>query len=280
MRSWITKNPVSNSAEKLHFIISPGRSGTTLLRKHLLENTTIHIPPESYSLIHEVSRNYLNQKADQKTVDKSIDSFLALGLNKYWKIQTSKLREYIHDNFHEDSSLQALILSFYTYHSICYNPEANAFVDKTPFLSQNLKWLQIIYPESNYLFLIRNPFDVTFSRMRYFHESIEEASDRWLWSVKEYMKYKHCLNWKLVFYESLVKNFDEKMAEIALFFHADLIGKKKKIALGEEHFDHHANLFKDIRKMNSSSWNSKELDFLSRKFSNITDAEIRAYYSV
>ena len=154
-----------NKDKSLHFVISPGRSGTTLLRKHLLENTSIHIPPESSSLIIKIAKHYVLHNTWESKVRAAIHSFTLLNLNQFWKINLQLLEERLLCQKIEQQNLRSLILEFYNSHKDQYNPEATILVYKTPILSQNLKLIESIFTESNYLFLISETYEDTYSRI-------------------------------------------------------------------------------------------------------------------
>ena len=269
---------VSIADEKLNFIISPGRSGTTLLRKHLLENTSIHIPPESSSLIILIAREYINNNKWTDKVKYAIQAFEAIALNDFWNIDLQQLREHLNDFPSSKQSLPSLILAFYKFHGTLYNSSAKVFVDKSPFLSQNLMWLKAIFPNSNYLYLTRNPFEVTFSRMSHFREDIEQASNKWIWSVNEFNRYYNKLNWKLVFYEELIEEFDQKLLEISEFFDANVEVEKKLVDLGEDHLAHHQKLSEVIQRFEGANFSGEQLLYLMNKFSKIKNNQIEYYY--
>src|SRR6478735_6678781 len=76
--SEITENPF--------FILSAGRSGSTLLRKLLLTNVPVNIPPESDDLIPKLIKFYLryNHKSWEYIVNGCIEIFNNEPSTKHW----------------------------------------------------------------------------------------------------------------------------------------------------------------------------------------------------
>jgi len=263
----------------LHFIISPGRSGSTFLRKHLIERTNIHIPPESASFIIDVARSYKPKSKWADNVKMALSNFDRLSLNEYWQLDLHDLEKYLL-KIEKKRGLAALLLGFYKFHGKVYKPSAKIFADKTPYLSQNLKWLQVIFPSSGYLYLFRDPYEVTFSRVRNFNELLLLAANKWLWAEKEYNRVKSLLRIKLVFYELLVDNLDEEINQIVTFFSADYLSRQEKVFLGEEHLNHHKKLSQGVQKFTGANFSKSELTFLRKHFLRIRSKSIRHFYGI
>lgn len=272
---------VKTEKDLLNFIISPGRSGTTLLRKHLLDNTSIHIPPESSSLIIEIAKLYLKQSSWEQRVMGAIKVFEVLELNQFWRMDIQLLQENLLKLPEEQRSLQSLVIQFYRSHANKYKPNASIYVDKTPFLSQNLQWLQTIFPNSNYVFLIRDPFEVTYSRMVNFGENLKIASDKWIWALNEFDKYRSQLAWKLIFYEDLIKDFEVNLRQIADYFESKWLDQPKSVELGEESLMHHNRVLQKVEGKQGANLSVNESLYLKRKLSLfIKNQEVKTYYNL
>lgn len=257
----------------LVFIISAGRSGSTLLRKLLIEKIEIHVPPESSIFIPSAAKMYLKNDNWENRVEKTLNLFSGSGLNEFWKLDLKKMKNDLLHVPKEDQCFKMLIFSFYKKHAESINNEQKLLGDKSPILNMHLKWLTTIYPNAKYIHLIRDPYDVTYSRMINFGESIELASSRWLWGVNEVYKYNGMINLHEVHYKSLAENTEVVINNLMKFINANPRKKEKSMLskLGDEKLPHHQKLSKKIEQYTfdkKTVFTPKELSYLNKKFKN------------
>lgn len=265
------KEEINKSENDLVFIISSGRSGSTLLRRLMVENIQIHIPPESSEFIVNVAKQYNSSNEWGKTVEDSILLYQKLNLNQFWNLDIKSVRNGLEKVKKNKRSLKYLIYYLYKSQSIKANNESKILGDKSPILSLHLDWITTLYPNAKYIHLIRDPYDVTYSRMINFNESIEQASYRWLWTENEFKKYKSRINFVEIEYAQLTRNSEKILGMIANFLQVNLksIKDKNLIHLGDDSLTWHRQLHNVIvHKSNQKEevFSKKQIEYLNRKF--------------
>ena len=260
---------------ELFFIITSGRSGSTILRKTLMEKYEVHIAPESEEFIIEAGRVYLKEYSWERRVKRIINVFENSGINKLWGIDLKKVESKILEFPLEDQTFTGIIKEFYKEQSIRANNQSSIMGDKSPILSLKLKWLKIIYPKAKYIHLVRNGFDVALSRMENFNEDIDQAASRWIWAENEFFKNKKGLDYITVFYEDLVLNNQNEIERVALFLGLNSRKQRKKIRLEDEILRHHKKIKLPLSKIvENKTIKSDERIYLLNKFKKIKNREI------
>lgn len=256
------------------FIISAGRSGSTLLRKLLMENYEIHIPPESSTIIPSVIKwhsKFFFKKKETGFVD-GLSKDINQGDFKFWNIEPKDIEALMREKG-SIVSLNRLIYAIYDLHRERYNPSGTLIGDKTPYLVFYLKHIGTIYPNAKFIFLVRSPFSVISSRMKNFSESIEQATNRWVWSMKE-MKRHLNLNHIVLKYEDLVNDVDNQIERLGSFLEAKRRSKTffvENEVMGDINLKHHNRSKGDVEKgVNSKhvdTLSDKEVDYITRRCS-------------
>lgn len=271
----ILNNEPDQGENDLIFIISSGRSGSTLLRKLLIEYAEIHIPPESGIFIPELAKLYINNSNWINSIEMAIELFLKLDLNEYWKLDLDSLKKELICVPKQDQHLKKLISIFYKQHANTVNNTQVLYGDKSPILSLNLNWVTTLYPNAKFVHLIRDPYDVTYSRMTNFGESLEIASSRWIWTVKEVKKYQSKVNFYEIQYDKLVEDSEEIIRKLVGF-----LGIKKRkeqesmyLKLGDEKLPHHKKLLNEVQHYSFEKYkvfSDLELKYLDKRFKKFT----------
>jgi len=232
------------------FIVSCGRSGTTLLRKQLIENTFVHIPPESddnipQSIIYYTRNIY-------KPWNDIIDGVLNLWINspsfKYWNLDLYENIDVLRSIGKDKQNLSAIINYIYTEHLKKQNPTATSWGDKTPYLVYRLRWLMLLYPKSKFVHQMRDGRNVILSRVRNFNESLSFALNKWNWSIEHWEKLK-TPNKILIKYEDLVNNNDKTLGDVIEYLNLERrIEEGGSVDLGDDVLMHHAEIHKKLNK--------------------------------
>lgn len=240
--------PNLSKIESPFFIVSCGRSGTTLFRKMLMRGGEIHIPPESDDLIPYAIQYYVrNSNLDWTTKVKHIlTHFQQAACFEFWAINLSDNQNKLLQLPKEQQNLHSIINYIYQQHKTKLNPTASRIGEKTPYLVLRLEWVRLLYPNAPILHLLRDGRAVVASRMEAFGESLEQAANRWLWSLKEIEKLKKQkgVPFLEIRYEDLVANPEKILKEVCAFaqlnFNPEMLSDKK-IDLGDDVISHHAN---------------------------------------
>lgn len=268
-------NPLySEISENPFFILSSGRSGSTLLRKLLLQNSSTNIPPESDDLIPKLIKFYLrnNHISWDNIVNGSIKIFENEEATKLWNVNID------YDTFSKhskDKSLAGIISTFYNLYAQTHNFERTHWGDKTPFLIFRLSWINLLYPNAKFLFLIRDGRAVVNSYLKMNKEyTLESASKRWKDSIsiiRERLQRKPS-NTLLIKYEDLIHDPQYTLMQVNEFLKiSPIINTEKKIFMGDDHLIHHKNIHKDISDVYIDKWrhelSQEEIRFITREIS-------------
>lgn len=137
---------------RLIFLISQPRAGSTLLQRILGSHSQVHTVAEPWIMLHPV---YALREQGIQTEYSSVDA--RVGLKDF----TSHLPEG-EQNYYD--AIRAMSDVLYT--KILEKSEKNYFLDKTPRYYFIINELRKIYPDANYIFLLRNPLAVLSSILK------------------------------------------------------------------------------------------------------------------
>jgi hypothetical protein len=174
--------------KEMLFVVTPGRSGSTLLRRHLMEYFFVHIPPESSEIIPlgvQLFTTRYRRVNDQVLIAKVVASLSASEFC-HWNLTDSELLDFLDckPDARGELKLDQLIYGFYDLHRKKFNPDAILIGDKTPYLVYYLDIISSIFKRAKYIFLLRHPFAAVASRMSQFSEPLEPALNRWVSAVR------------------------------------------------------------------------------------------------
>lgn len=254
--------PLSDAALKPFFIISAGRSGTTLLRKKLVNSDQIHIPPESDDFIpcNAISFIKNNAKGWAQLTQEILENFQQQPFFKYWATDIQGLHVLLRTLPTEDRSYANLINLLYLYVSKENKPAIKVWGDKTPFLTYRLEWLRKIFPAARYIHLVRDGRAVVHSMIRKQNYSLNRAVIRWKDSIHLFGKHSRYVPPELVLkikYEDFVSSPDKTLATVCAFigvkYDPDIM-TDRNIALGDDVLPHHQDLGKSIVLDSIDKW--------------------------
>ncbi len=268
------------------FIVSAGRSGSTLLRKLLIQTGHFNIPPETGDLITSLTKIYLKNiflpwKLRAEKIIKHIKNTPEIHV---WKIDFDQFAEAVYKLSPSDRNLAELITLLYKNFAIQKGiNETDFWGDKTPYLVNRISWIHLIFPHAIIIHIIRDPRAVVLSRIREFNETIDYAIKRWEWSIKSIKKIKRKDRVKEIKYENLVSSTDEIMNDLLSYISGKLKYEKKysKVHLGDDHYKHHKNLNKPLLKNKIDEWKTLISVKEKQKIENRLSTEMELYgYSI
>jgi hypothetical protein len=259
---FLQKPLTSNNFDAPFFILSAGRSGSTLLRKLLICRTHVNIPPESDDLIPKLIKIYLryNNQHWEYIVRKCFEIYNQEPSLVYWntKISEMDIQELISWK-KPDQTLDSIIKYFYNQYGKKNNMESCIWGDKTPFLAFRLSWINLLYPSAKFIFIIRDSRAVVNSYLKMDTKyNLKIATNRWLKSIKEIEKQKNKREkGKVLFikYEELVSETEIKIKEVSEFL--DLPQRAEpleNIKMGDDVLDHHKNVRQEVSMEYISNW--------------------------
>ena len=202
-------------------IVGAGRSGSTLLRRTLQAHSEVHIPPETHVLGHAI-RTYARFRfmdwpdlvrlvLSQFDYQPGFDSFelcmrdVAISLDRTPRTERSCAR---------------IVDTLYRAHAENHGGSLARWGDKSPYNSLSLDAIEDVFPDAQFLHIIRDGADVVPSMVQAgICPSPESAADRWVESVTVVDAYatQHPATVLRIRYEDLVSTPREAIARICSF---------------------------------------------------------------
>lgn len=237
------------------FIVGCGRSGNTLLRRLLMENYNIYIPPETYVLGSQI----LGYKS---------------GSNMSWphQVETVLAQLEYHSEFEtfgipslspfaieaknwpaEKRSFQDLIINLYIWMASLKGLRVEWVGDKTPLNTLNLGLINKAFPRAKFIFMERDPVDVVASYLNAgIYSSPSDAAERWVKSYRAWEKFaklKPSSDIIQIKYEDLVSESSRLIEAIGIKFNIPLRSEKVSLSTVKSHSlgdvemrSHHSNV--------------------------------------
>ena len=213
----------STDQNKFHFIVGIGRSGTTLLMSMLNAHPAIQATPE-INFFNFFSAQWESRKHFSEADKKRVMQFVLRYKNHNFSGFGFDLG---HFEEMESSSFNALYKNFYS--SFTYGGErkqSRFFFDKNPINSLYLERIIRLFPDSKFVFLLRDPRAGYLSRkqkINFRSTNIYFNAYRWFLYNQEVLKYVTLYPEKffILRYEDLVSDTEHEMRRMATFFHFD-----------------------------------------------------------
>jgi hypothetical protein len=241
------------------FLVSAGRSGTTLLRKILMQHPDLHIPPESDGNLPALIKLYYTNTGWnwEMKVRSCLKLFQNTNCFTFWKIDLFKNCNQLIDLPLNDQNLYSIVRYIYFSHLNEYKPNAKIWGDKTPYLIFMLRWLNVAIPNARFLHIHRDGRAVVESRMRVFNEDLKIATNRWIWAINSITRFKKNNFVYEIAYEDLVSNPSVVIPKLCDFlnisFSNDML-HENSYELGDDVMSHHKNIKKAINVDLINKW--------------------------
>ncbi|RMD92911.1 MAG: sulfotransferase [Calditrichaeota bacterium] len=216
------------------FIISSGRSGTTLLRAIINQHPDVCIPPESHVLGHLVRKykmwfRYLPWEYVVRLVVSEFQiKYPGFG---FWELDVFKFYPIALNLQKEQRSLARLIDIFFVYYMQEKKPEAKRWGDKSIVNALFLPLIDQLFPNAQYILLIRDGRDVAVSLVAADTTPVTDfrrAANYWLRSVTLARKFAAKLDatrFLEIYYENLVKDPEPVIRKVYKFLNLDYTPK-------------------------------------------------------
>jgi len=163
------------------FIIGSGRSGTTLLRRILFAHSALHIPPESYELgiAYHVYRRV--RPLGWPYAVRSVLGVIGLYPEFYhFNMDLEPVEERLQAVPKDERSLAKIIDILYREHARQHKISMSRWGDKTPMNTFFLPQIDSIFPDAQYIHMLRDGCDVVESYLRTgLKEQLQDAASRW-----------------------------------------------------------------------------------------------------
>jgi protein-tyrosine sulfotransferase len=263
------------------FIISAGRSGTTLLRSMLVASGQIAIPAET-QIIHRLAVLFLTTRSlgweDQARL--VISAFESHKFFPLWQINLAEVYPKVLALPKNERSLARIIHEVYMSYAVQAFPGAKNWGDQSPLHTFYLPYINRIFPQARYIHMLRDGRDVTASLVsRFGDDHLFESVLRWKTSLKRVKQLQRIIEpgqFLEIRYESLVREPEETLHKICQFIDIDytalMLDYWKLPSTIEHKYDsYHMNLEKPVFDSSIGNWkdvlNPRQQQYVMRKLS-------------
>lgn len=267
----INRYPLADPTDSLScqplFIISAGRSGTTLLRSMLVAGDQIAIPPET-QILHQMAVKFLSAQGLgwpdlSRLVIASFESH-----HHYFQWDTNLFPAYEQAIAlpKKEYSLARLIDIVYTLYADKNFPGATVWGDQSPLHTFYLPWIQPVFPKARYLHMLRDGRDVISSMVeRRGPAYLEDATRRWIKSIDCVAKLRKNIDAKQfleVRYEDLVTEPTQTLQKVCNYIGISYAQKmldfwKLPSTLEHKHHSFHRNLSNPVFTSSRGKWRER-----------------------
>lgn len=258
------------------FILSMGRSGSTLLEFLLDAHPNINIPLESTFIIHLYYKYGKKTSWTKKEKNAFIhDLYTDDKLANFWEIDRNQLERDVLNTKPNVTFFELCQIITANYVSFYPKEEIKVQGSKNPVYGLWSEELHQLNKESKFIHLVRNPMGVTASQKKLGHKHTVYYAYRWNLVQKkiETLKQKNPANFITVNYESLINQPEDELKRICTFLGITFLPKQlqfnekikifhKQITASNENekikmFNSHLkNLVHPIKKSIGDSWNN------------------------
>jgi hypothetical protein len=274
LHNLVSPLPLNNSAVPLScrpfFIITSGRSGSTLLRAILQQEPTICIPPESHVLgqLSQRFQRYYRYVTWEYAVRLVVSEFESVpGLFappfSYWEMELSGFYRLAGQLPPEKRNLAHLIDLFYNYYRQCKKPAATRWGDKSVRNIHVLPAIARVFPQAQYIHIIRDGRDVVTSfRKHGIISDLTVACRHWTSGLAAADDFGSRLNtdhFLQLYYEALVADPETVMRQVCTFLSLDYTPQlltfwQSTHELGDAQSTLHQNLKRQINTESAGNW--------------------------
>jgi protein-tyrosine sulfotransferase len=252
------------------FIISSGRSGTTLMRSMLAASGEIAIPAET-QIIHILAAKFplLFSLGWEGLSHVIISDFEATNNFPLWEINLAPAYKKTEELPFKERSLARIIDEvFETYASEKF-PDAKLWGDQSPIHTFALPYIQKIFPRAKFMHMLRDGRDVISSYMvkrnTNQYNDLNEAIYRWKTSIERTADLKKSIpaeQYLEVRYEDLVLQPEESLRRTSQFLGIGYSSKmldywKMPSTIENKYYSYHANLGKPVFPSSIGKWKER-----------------------
>lgn len=254
-------------SEQPVFIISSGRSGTTLLRSMLVAGGKIAIPTET-QIIHTLPVKF-NTTRGLSWEDRAcliIADFERHHNFPLWQVNLAETYQKVLALPENERSLARIINEVYFTYARQAFPEATVWGDQSPIHTFYLPYIHKVFPRARYVHLLRDGRDVISSMVaRHGDEYLYEAVYRWKTSLKRVKTFQKRISPSLfleVRYEELVSNPTASLQQVCKFIGIEyspimLDYWKLPTTIEHKHNSFHKNLGKPVFDSSIGKWKER-----------------------
>jgi protein-tyrosine sulfotransferase len=260
------------------FIISSGRSGTTLMRSMLVAGGKIAIPAET-QIIHMLPVKYhttrgLGWEDQVRLIIASFESHRNFPL---WQVNLAEAYQRVLALPENERSLARIINEVYFTYAAQAFPEAHVWGDQSPIHTFYLPYIKKVFPKARFMHLLRDGRDVVSSMVtRHGDDYLFEAVLRWKTSLRRISHFQTGLaaeQYIEVRYENLVREPEPTLQTVCSFIGIDydpvmLDYWKLPTTIEHKYKTFHQNLGKPVFASSIGKWkerlNQQQQDYVIR----------------
>jgi hypothetical protein len=253
----------------LVFIVSRGRSGSTLMQSILDAHPNICAPIESKFVLHLKTKYHDVSSWSEKIINSFIkDLYTNRKFRLFWDVTPNELHT-LFDKYHVTSFSDACKIVYLSHHSMFEKTDIKLIVDKNPLHSRLTSELLTVFPDSKFIHLIRDPRAATYSHFKtLMQKNIPQLAFEWKLLNKkiEGIKRNHMSIFYTIKYEDLVNSAEAEFQKIFKFINlpylpeilnANSTIKEKYSSNKYLSQSHHKNITAPITNSNINLWQSK-----------------------
>lgn len=267
------------------YIVGSGRSGNTLLRRLLMEKYFVYIPPELPGMgktIRAFSKNHrsnwpdvvatvlnvFEQESNIDVANPENDSVYNLKkeLNIDVKALEQKLLRYSQDQQNGSAVFSAIYneIFFQEFGRDLADHDKYVIGDKTPWNTMYMETCTKIFPEAQFISMMRNPYAVCMSYVKSLSGvtggTYVDAAHRWRVSVQRWLKFRQNYSSNaamIVQYETLVENHAQILDDIGLSLNLpSRLGENQNVTslLKDSNLVQHKKLTQPVDNASVNKW--------------------------
>jgi len=238
------------------FIIGPGRSGNTMLAKLMHENSGVCFAPENYTLwkvYYEYLKNINKPWVDR--IDVIVDLIKSQeDFHRWENVNLSKLKQKLISS--DDHTLGNIIHCWYIEYSKSISYPTDNWGCKTPNLTMYSSFFYKIFPESKYIFVVREYRDViqSYLNSKVTYEKVESIVSLIKLRYHIFFKIKpnlKCNQIAVVDYESIASSPKRSINIINSFFSLKKVGHEVEFNNPDLEYVHLKKVSKKILGVNT-----------------------------
>lgn len=251
---------------EVFFLVSRGRSGSTLLQSILDAHPNICAPIESKFVLHLHSRYKNVVTWNEKTINQFIeDLYTNRKFRLFWNINQENLKNNF-DTYTVNHYRDACKIVYLSYQSFFDKDKIKIIVDKNPLHSRFTDILLTIFPESKFIHLVRDPRAVVYSHIKsLMQKKTYNLAFEWrLLNAKiENTKDINPILFYSIKYENLTQNPQKEVESLFEFinldYNPDLLNANTTIKKNYKSnkylsLPHHKNISKPISSSKNEAW--------------------------
>ena len=231
------KKSNTSSQTPIHFIIGPGRCGTTLLMMLFNNNENIISSPELKHIVYFYEKYHQCESFNTNVKDEFVKYFKELK-----NASLNPLIKYKEENIQEISSAKTYAEFCIKVHQALHNNfSAHTIIDKNPYYSFYFDLLHNLFPEAKFLFLVRDYRGFINSHLNSTHQFQKKRSTTFyavIWNeyVSRYFKIKkqYPESIMLIKMEELVshpeKVYQQICAYLSIDYNSEVFHYKEKLS--------------------------------------------------